>query len=155
MTNHGLEAQIDLAHLAHADLVDRGPHIVVNAPPRHATQDPKGLDVGIEQHLVSLQRIGPHDKGPAVRQFEVRDLQLRSLTAKDGPVLAPIELEGFAGFERQWHERTAAACLLLPQAAGFPVASEGGDAPIRARVAQHDEVFMQLFDRPLLLTRLP
>jgi hypothetical protein len=38
---------------------------------------------------VGLQKIGPDDKGEAVRQLEVRHLQFGALAAEDRPVLAP------------------------------------------------------------------
>jgi len=49
--------------------------------------------MGVKQHLVGLQKIGPDDKGEAVRQLEVRHLQFGALAAEDRPVLAPIELK--------------------------------------------------------------
>ena len=81
--------------------------------------------MGVEQHLVRLQRIGPHDEGAAERQLEMRDLQLGPLAAQDRPVLAPVELEGFAGLERQRHERAAPGALLFPYPLGLPGPAEG------------------------------
>jgi hypothetical protein len=67
MAGHRLEAQVHLARLANPDLIDRRPHIVIDTPPRHTTQNAEGFDMGIEQHFVCLQRIGPNDKRPAMR----------------------------------------------------------------------------------------
>ena len=53
--------------------------------------------MGVEQHLVGLQRVGPQEKRAAVGQLEVRDLQLGPLAGKDRPVFRPIELERLAG----------------------------------------------------------
>ena len=69
--------------------------------------------VRIEQHLVRLERIGPYDERPAVRQLGMSCLQLQPFAAQNGPVLAPVELEGFAGLEHQRHERAPARRLLL------------------------------------------
>jgi hypothetical protein len=91
--------------------------------------------VGIEQHLVRLQRIGPHDERPAVRQLEVRHLQLGALTADDRPVLAPVELEGLAWLEHQRHEGAAPAGLLLPLPIAFQ-ARKGRDPVVGAVIAQ-------------------
>jgi hypothetical protein len=92
-----MEADVDVALLAASDLVDRGPHIVVDAAPGNAAKDTEGMIVGVEQHLVRLQEIGPDDEGPAVAQLRMRHLQLGALIADDRPVLRPVELEGFPG----------------------------------------------------------
>lgn|GEM_PF-5791943 len=41
--------------------------------------------MGIEQHLMRLQQISPHQKGAAVRQLDMRHLQLDPLAANIGP----------------------------------------------------------------------
>ncbi len=46
-------------------------------------------------------------------QLDMRDLQLRPLAADEGIVLAPIELECFAGSERQRNEYATARHLLI------------------------------------------
>ena len=66
VADHGREARVDLALLAAADLVDGGAHVVVDAAPRHAAQDAEGVVMGVEQHLVGLQRIGAENEGAAV-----------------------------------------------------------------------------------------
>jgi hypothetical protein len=71
------------------------------------------MPVGVEQHLVGLQQIGTHQEGPAVRQLDVGHLKLGPLTANDGIVLAPVELERLAGAEDQRNERAAPRGLLL------------------------------------------
>src|SRR3546814_15426321 len=76
MADHREEASVDVALLAAPDLVDGGAHIVVNPPARHAAQHAKGVIMGVEQHLVGLQQIGPHDEGATVAEFEVRYLEL-------------------------------------------------------------------------------
>ncbi len=60
---------------------------VVDAPPQHAAEDPEGLPVGIEQHLVGLQQIGPEQERPAVRELDVGDLELCILPGNRRPVL--------------------------------------------------------------------
>ena len=47
--------------------------------PRNAAEDAEPVPMGIEQHLVGLQKIGPDQKGPAVRQLDVGNLQLGAL----------------------------------------------------------------------------
>ena len=50
----------------------------------------------IKQHLMRLQQIGPNQEGAAMRQLDVRHLQLNPLSANIGPVFAPVELECLA-----------------------------------------------------------
>ena len=40
---------------------------VVNPPRRHTTEDPEAVPVGIEQHLMGLQRMRAQQEGPADR----------------------------------------------------------------------------------------
>jgi hypothetical protein len=53
--------------------------------------------MGIEQHLVGLEQVGPDQEGPAVRELHVRHLKLGALPAQHRGILAPVELEGLAG----------------------------------------------------------
>src|SRR5947209_1699514 len=82
--------------------------------PRASRSNPKGVVMGIKQHLVGLQEIGPDNEGAAVTKLEMRSLQLGPLAADDRPVFAPIELECFARLKDQWNERTPTRCLLCP-----------------------------------------
>src|SRR5690606_3184060 len=93
VVRHGKEAHVDLPLLAAADTIHSRLHVVVNAASRHTTKDPERMPVGIEQHLVGLQRIGPQQKGPAVRQLDMGNLKLRAFAAQNGEILAPVELE--------------------------------------------------------------
>jgi hypothetical protein len=52
--------------------------------------------VGIEQPLVGLKRIGAQQEGPAVRQLDMRHLQLRTFAAQNCKILASVELEGIS-----------------------------------------------------------
>ncbi len=100
--------------------------------------------MGVEQHLVGLQRVGAQQKGPAVRQLELGDLQLGAFAADHGPVLAPVELEGFAGGEAQRNEGAAAGGpggFMLPLS---PVAGKGGDPVVGTRVAERHQVGVDL-----------
>ena len=74
VAGHRLEALVDVPDLAFADPVDGGLHVVVDAAAGNPTQEPKGMKVGIEQHLVGLQGIGPQNEGPTVGEFQLRHL---------------------------------------------------------------------------------
>ena len=141
VVGHGEKAQVDLPFLAAADAIHCSLHVVVDAACRHAAKDPERVPMGIKQHLVGLQRIGAQQKGPAVRQLDVRHLQLRALAAQNRKVLAPVELEGVARVKVQWHKGPAPCRLLFTLAICFPNRREN-DPPdrflarlIRANVA--------------------
>jgi hypothetical protein len=112
------------------------------------------LIVSIEQHLVRLQEIGPHDEGSAVAQLGVGHLQLGAFIADDGPVFRPVELEGFPRFERQGHEGAAPGRVHLPLPIGLPFPGKGRHSIVGTAIAQAHQVGMQLPDGPPLLAGL-
>lgn len=76
--------------------------------------------MGVEQHLVRLQQVGPHNEGAAVAELGVGHLQLGALAGDDGPVFAPVELERFTGAKGQGYESAppvvrSASCRLACQ----------------------------------------
>lgn len=86
--------------------------------------------VGIEQHLMRLQQIGPHQKCAAVRQLDMGDLKLEALALDIGPVLAPIELECLAQLNDQRHENTPVSPMLSTLSFALPVSHEDRDTLI-------------------------
>ena len=110
--------------------------------------------MGVEQHLVGLQKISPDEEGTAVRQLDMGHLQLRVFAADRCPVLAPVKLEGFPGLEGERHEGSPASALALALPFLLPAAGEGGNAVVGALVAERREFGMQLLQRPPLLSRL-
>jgi len=78
------------------------------------------LGKGIEQHLVRLDQVGPHDERPAVRQLRVRHPQLSAVAAQHRPILAPVKLERIAGGKGQRHKSAAAADLGILLARRLP-----------------------------------
>jgi hypothetical protein len=50
------------------------------------------------------ETIGAQEEGVAATELEIRDLQLGALAIDDGPVLAPVELERFAGRKPERNE---------------------------------------------------
>ena len=97
----------------------------------------------------------PQQKGPAVRQLDMRHLQLGPLATQDGEILAPVELESLSRAERQRNEGAAARRLLLALAIRAPVTGKGCHPAIGAGEAERHEISMQLLQRSPLLARFP
>ena len=129
-------------------------HVIVGATLRDATEDPEPMPVGIKQHLMGLQQISPDQKGSAVRQLNVGNLQLRPLATQDRKILAPIELECLARPKRQGHEDAAPCRLLIPLPIGPPVTRKCGDPVVGAIKSENHQIRMHLLQRSPLLARL-
>jgi hypothetical protein len=155
MTGHGRKTNIDAAFLATANLVHGGAHIIVYTSPRHSTENPKGVVMRIEQHLVGLQQIGADDEGAAVAKLDVRHLQFDTNAADNREILAPVELESFTGCKRQGHEASPASSLLQPFALLLPGPGKCRHTVVGTVVAKTDEIPIQLFGRPSLLAWPP
>lgn len=82
------------------------------------------------------------------------DLRLGPFAAGDGKVFATVELEGFAGPERQMHKGAAPRRVLLALPRRPPLPREGCDPVVGAGVANRHEVGMQMRQEPALLARL-
>ena len=143
MAGHGGEARVDLPHLARADAVDRGPHVVEDAAARNPAQHAERFGQGVEQHLVGLQPVGPDDEGPAVRQLGVRRLQLDPLAVDHRPVLAPVELERFAGLENERHEHAAPGGRCAISRSARQCRTKAATRGVGAVVAQDDQVSVE------------
>ena len=140
MAGHRLKAQVDAALLAATDLVHGSAHIVVNASPRHAAKGPEGVVMGIEQHLMRLQQIGADNEGAAVAELGMCHLQLDAGAANDCEILAPVELKGFAGRERQRHKGATPGGLLQKFALLLPGTGTGGHPVVGSVIAEADQV---------------
>jgi hypothetical protein len=127
VVGHREKPGIDLPFLAPTHPVNSGPHIVIDPTPRHAAENPKPMPMGIKEHLMGLKQTGPNQEGPTVRQLHMSNLQLGALTAENGIVLAPVELECLTGTESQGNKGAAPGGLLFPLTVGPPV-------PRKARV---------------------
>jgi hypothetical protein len=130
VAGHRHEADVDVALLAAPDLVDRCPHIVVDAAPGNAAKNTEGMIVGVKQHLVRLQRIGSNDEGAAVTQLRMGHLQLGALIADDRPIFGPVELECLPRLERQRNESAASCSLQLPLQIRLPLPGESSNTTV-------------------------
>jgi hypothetical protein len=136
----------DAPLFAAAHLVHGGTHVVVDPTSRHAAEDPEGVTMRVEQHLMRLHWISTNSEGPAVAELAVRNLQLRAGAADDGKILAPVELERFAWPECQRHEGAPAGSPLKLLALLLPGPAEGGHSIVGAVVAKAGQVTVQLLD---------
>ena len=128
----------------------RGILIIVDATLRDSAEDPEPMPVGIEQHLVRLQQISPDQKGPAVRQLDMGNLELGALTTQDRKILASVELERLAWAKRQRHEGAAPCRLLISLPIGPPVARKRGDPAVGPIEPENHQIRMHLLQRPSL-----
>src|SRR5690606_10277997 len=114
------EAHVDLPLLAATDTIHRRLHVIVDAPTRDSAEDTEAVPMRIEQHLMGLQGVGPKQKGTAVRQLDMRHLQLHALAAQHGKVLAPVKLESIAGGKMQRHKGPPPRRLLFALTISLP-----------------------------------
>src|SRR3546814_1013025 len=66
VADHRQEESVDGAFLATPDIVDRRAHIVIDNPARNAAQHAEGVIMGVEQHLMGLQKVGAQGEWQAV-----------------------------------------------------------------------------------------
>ena len=92
---------------------------------------------------MGLQQIRPDQKGAAVRQLDMGDLQLCALTAQNGEILAPVELEGFPQAKRQGHEGAASCRLLFSLPLDAPVTRKSRDPAVRPGKSENHQIGMQ------------
>src|SRR5690606_6099815 len=109
--------------------IDRRLHVVVDTAPGHPAQADEAAGVRVKEHLVALARIAHQPEGPRRTQLHMRQLHLPSDPADNQALFAPVELEGFAPREAEWHvRRTRGHGALI----GTPGANEFGDPRIAA-----------------------
>lgn len=75
VADHGSEPLIDPALFATPHRIHSGLHVVVDAALGNATEDLKGMPVGIKQHFMFLLVVSPKHKGPAVGQLKLGNLK--------------------------------------------------------------------------------
>src|ERR1700744_4547795 len=92
------------------------------------------------------ETIGAQEEGVAATELEIRDLQLRALAVDDGPVLAPVELERFAGRKPERNKRPAPGRLCLLVLLLSPASGKRRDTVVGAGEAQRTEVRVNLLE---------
>ena len=85
-------------------------------------------------------------RSTAVRQLDMRHLQLRPLATQNRKILAPVELECLTRAERQWNEGAAARRLLIALPIRPPMTGKGCHPTIGAGEAELHEISMQLLE---------
>ena len=140
MRAHDGEAGVDDTVLALLDLVDDRLHVVVDAPARDAAQRSERAGVGVEQHFVSLARVGHQPERAARAQLQVRDLHAPVDPTHHQPFLAPIKLERLAELEGQRNKRLGRCNLAFALAPG---PDEVGQAAAAALVALRLDLSVQ------------
>ncbi len=155
MAHHGLETLVDRSLLAPSDFVHRRLHVVVDTAFRYPAKRLEGVIMGIEQHLVALREVGPQEKGAAVTETKVGNLQLGVGSVDNCVVLAPVKLERLTGCEGLGRIgvlcRSALGLLLFLA----PVAGKGRHPVVGAGIAQLHQVAVQLLEVLALLAVPP
>jgi hypothetical protein len=100
---HLLEATVVGAVTADEDRVHGRLHVVVDAPRTGPAEEREGPVVRVEDHLLALAGIGPHEQHPAVAEPDMRDLHRRGHPVDQDDLMAPVELVGLARIEAQRH----------------------------------------------------
>lgn len=77
MRAHLQEAAVVGALAPDEDRLDRGLHVVVDAALAGAAEEGERPVVGVEDHLLALARIGPHEQHARVAEPDVGDPRLR------------------------------------------------------------------------------
>ena len=99
MAAHLLEPAVVGSVAADEDRVDRGLHVVVDAPRAGAPEEGEGLVMGVEDHLLRLAGIGTHEQHPAVTQADMCHLHRGRRAVDHHDLVAPVELVGLAWIE--------------------------------------------------------
>ena len=129
----------------------------------------KAMPMCIEQHLMRLQQISPNQKGAAVRQLDMRHLQLDAFSAHIGPVFAQSNWNASPGANTSGTKVPRSVVFCARCRSPFPIAEKliprinfwpGSYAqrPRRARRSRHIQPLSKLFKHVLrsaaVLTRL-
>ena len=133
MRAHHGEPGVDQPALALADLVHSRLHVVVDPAPGHPAECREAPRVRIEQHLVTLARVGHQPERPGGTQLHVGHLQPVVDAAHQQPLLAPVELERLAQLEAQRHERPSDHARAFAQAPRADEVRHPAVAPVIAR----------------------
>ena len=107
--------------------------------------------MSVEQHLMRLQKISPDQKGAAMRQLDVGNLQLDTLAANIGPVLAPVELKCLAWRKHQRNKSSPISRMMRPLAFALPFPHEGRNTLIGTFISQLHQIGVHQLRRSAIL----
>jgi len=93
---HPREAPVVQPILADEHGLHRRLHVVVDAAPAGAGEEPERPVVGIEHHLLALAGIGADEEHPTMAQPDMRHLDLGRDASQHHVLVAPVELVGLA-----------------------------------------------------------
>lgn len=105
--------------------------------------------MGLEQHFMRLQQIGPDDEGAAVAKLEVGHLPLHADIADDLKILAQVKLERLARGKGQKHEDATSGGLPQPFALLLSGADERRHAVAGTVTAKADEIGLHTLHRKI------
>jgi len=98
-----------------------------------------------------LQQISPNQKGAAVRQLDMGNLQLDALAANIGPILAPVELERLARRKHQRHEGSPICRVMRALAFTLPFPHKGRNPFIGAFISKLHQIGVHQLRRSAIL----
>jgi hypothetical protein len=93
---HLVEAAVVETVLAGEDRLHRGLHVVVDAARAGALEEGERPLMGVEDHLLRLARVSPHEQHARVAEPDVGDLHDHGHPVDQHDLLAPVELVGLA-----------------------------------------------------------
>ncbi len=100
---HLQEAAVVGALAPDEDRLHRGLHVVVDPALAGAAEEGERPVVGVEDHLLALARVGPHEQHARVQSGRGR-LDRCGRAADQHDLVAPVELVGLSGGEDERHE---------------------------------------------------
>ena len=106
--------------------------------------------MGVEDHLLALARIGPHEQHARVTKPDMRHLHLGRGAIDDDDLVAPVELVGLAGREAQRHIGVGCDGGLL----AAPASRIATNGIVSALVAEIPQLFKKTDQRQALAGRL-
>lgn len=153
--DYRLKSAVNGALLTAANFIDGRFHVDVNSALRYAAKHTEGVVVCIEQHLMSLGKVGAQKECKTTTELEICHLQLDLGAGNYGPAVTAIKLKCLAGCKAQ-RDIGVLACFLLGNVLCLLLfARKGRNAIIGAVIAEQQQVGIELFGVFTLLAMPP